>query len=184
MAIPSVRIVYSPVIKPFEGTIPYIDMKNPLHPDQNLIPEIIFGDEEIPHEKGRYFFDLPVIAAQKVLANDDEIYQLWEPNVLRVPKQNGFGTIEMVEYRSVKALAEQGATNLRDPKFVPAKPAESVKPPVGSTESVPTDSKEAEGSSDEQLQDPDAGNAASGSQDDDDPVARAARAALAAQGQA
>lgn len=125
-----IRIVHAPLIKPSEAApLPYIEMPDPVRPKEVLIPEIIFGDDDKPEEADRYFFDLPMHAAQRVLATDSEIYLLWEPEVLKVPVQNGLNGVDLVVMKSVKPLALAGATNLRDPKSVPAKKAEQVPPP-------------------------------------------------------
>jgi hypothetical protein len=118
----TIRIVYSPSIQPLEGAAPpYIEMKDPVKPSETLIPELIFGDEEKPEEAGRYFFDVPLHAGQRILAMDSEIYLLWEPAFMKCPSQNGHGQSELLHVDSVKPLALAGATDLRDPRSVPAK---------------------------------------------------------------
>lgn len=155
----TIRIVYSPSVKPLEGAPPpYIEMKDPVKPAETLIPELIFGDEEKPEEAGRYFFDIPLHAGQRILAMDREIYQLWEPAFLKCPSQNGKGQSELLHVESIKPLALAGATNLRDPKSVPVKKIEEeVIPP-------PPPPPPAEPQVPETLS-------------EDDPIAKAARAA-------
>lgn len=157
----TIRIVYSPSVRPLEGAAPpYIEMKDPVKPAETLIPELIFGDEEKPEEAGRYFFDVPLHAGQRILAMDQEIYQLWEPEFLKCPSQNGKGQSELLHVKSVKPLALAGATNLRDPKSVPVKKVEEEIPPP-----PPEDLEE--------LHDPKVPETL----DSDDPIARAAKAA-------
>jgi hypothetical protein len=153
----NIRIVYSPTVKPSEfAPPPYIDMADPIKPKERLIPELTFGDEGKPEEVDRYFFDVSLPAAQRILAMDSEIYQLWEPEILRVPVQNGFSQVELKVVKSVKELALAGATNLRDPESVP----KIILPSVSETPEVPVEPVV--------LQ--------------DDPIARATAAAVAAAG--
>lgn len=83
--------------------IPYIDIPDPIRPNDRFVPDLI------PEEDG-FYFEMSDVHARRILSMDPEHYKLWSPATLKVSMPGAHGGMEIVELTSI------------DPKCKPVDP--------------------------------------------------------------